>query len=226
MTFRPLPVMTLLAIPALALLIALGVWQLGRAEEKRVEMAAYLANAAVAGARAQPLCSPAADIYGVAVDPPEGRSGEEVRFIGRSRDGEAGWRVLRLAPAPDCLGEDKLLVVQTAFLTNNDLEIAAQPTLTAAAPPRAGGFTPENDPARGDYYRFAPEELAVAFGVEVGALITDLWLIDTSPGPPERLAAMPPSRHLGYAWTWFGLAGTLVAVYVAYHVREGRFSKN
>jgi surfeit locus 1 family protein len=34
---------------------------------------------------------------------------------------------------------------------------------------------------------------------------------------------LPAERHLGYAITWWGLAATLVGVYLAFHARQGRF---
>jgi surfeit locus 1 family protein len=49
-----------------------------------------------------------------------------------------------------------------------------------------------------------------------------MWLPSAGAGLPPGLAAMPPSRHVGYALTWFGLALTLIAVYLAFHHRAGR----
>ena len=39
---------------------------------------------------------------------------------------------------------------------------------------------------------------------------------------PGGSDVLPPERHLGYALTWWGLAGALVGVYLAFHARQGR----
>ena len=48
-----------------------------------------------------------------------------------------------------------------------------------------------------------------------------------NPGGLPRFAGYRvdiPNNHLQYALTWFGLALTLVGVYLVYHVKNGRLS--
>ena len=79
-----------------------------------------------------------------------------------------------------------------------------------------------NDIEREEYYRWDRTAFARGFGVEADAVFPGAWLAEVGEGPPPRLADMPPARHVGYALTWFGIALTLVGVYVAFHVRAGR----
>jgi surfeit locus 1 family protein len=46
-----------------------------------------------------------------------------------------------------------------------------------------------------------------------------------NPGGLPRFAGYRvdiPNNHLQYAFTWFGLAATLLGVYLVYHVKSGR----
>ena len=56
----------------------------------------------------------------------------------------------------------------------------------------------------------------------VHGLVSEFWLTARSAGVPPELAQTPPSRHLGYALTWFGFALTLIGVYIAFHVSRKR----
>jgi surfeit locus 1 family protein len=234
--FRPLPILTLASIPALALLIFLGVWQLGRAQQKRALIASY--EAAVVAQPADdlytPYCTLPADAPARTAVMPAALEGAEVRFFGsRAEDGAPGWRLLRLTPEPDCscdpragggdcLSPERRLVVEAGFETLSGERSGPSAVVLIAPPPAIGLFTPANAPERGEFYRFDVAELAGAFGVSADAIEPAWRLAPLPPGLPPGLADMPPSRHVGYALTWFGLALTLVAVYLAFHRRAGR----
>jgi surfeit locus 1 family protein len=111
MHFRPYPVLTLIAIPALALLIGLGVWQLQRAEWKAGLITDHQSAAATRPvAIEQALCR-----NGAVANSRRVLSGESVlrllhqavrtgdvtaaspkslRVFGANRDGEAGWNMM------------------------------------------------------------------------------------------------------------------------------------
>lgn len=234
MTFRPLPVLSVASLAALAVLIALGVWQLRRADEKRVMIEAYEASVAgnVSDDLFTPFCASRASPYAQRAVMPATLVGNEVRFYGaRPEDGAPGWRILRLTPAPDCdcpasggaqCGDERLLVVEAGFETLNGERSGPSDVVEIEHPAEPGAFTPQNDVQRGEYYRFEPETLAAAFGVSAARIETEAQLSAPPPGLPPGLSAMPPARHIGYALTWFGLAATLVGVYLAYHHRLGR----
>ncbi len=234
MAFRPLPLLTLASIPALALLIALGVWQLARADEKRALIADYEAAAArdAHPDLMAPFCFIRASAYGQRAVTPARLEGQELRFFGaRTGDGAPGWGLLRLTPAPDCsCGEDSgevcdsdlLLIVEAGFETLAGERSGPPEIVEVRLPPRPNAFTADNSPERAEFYRFDREALALAFGVPAERIDAEYWLAPAPRGLPPGLAAMPPSRHVGYALTWFGLALALVGVYLVFHHRAGR----
>jgi surfeit locus 1 family protein len=239
--FRPLPWLTAFTLLALALLITLGVWQLRRADEKRALIAAHeaVAESEVFDELHTPVCLLSSGWSGRRVATPSALTGEEVRYYGASASGAPGWRILRLTPAPDCdctaaagspeaaacVRGDRSVVVEAGFETLLGVRIPASARVSIEPPPEAGAFTPQNDPERGDFYRFEPAALARAFGVRPEQVEGALWLPAAAPGLPPGLADMPPSRHLGYALTWFGLAVALIGVYLAFHRRAGRLGR-
>jgi surfeit locus 1 family protein len=217
--FRPLPILTLLSLAALALLVMLGNWQYQRFGEKRL---------AKAEAPAQTSLGPIA-----------GGAGEPVLIYG-VRNGVAGWRVL----APVSVGEGantETVLVDSAFLEGVAPPprgerrvpgaLAAGVALPGAwtAAPDATVFSPPPDPAARLAYGLDAEALA-AFGltgVRSEIFATPYVGLDGRPEPnpfanPAAADPLPPERHLGYAWTWWGLAASLLAIYLVYHHRVGR----
>jgi surfeit locus 1 family protein len=236
--FRPMPRLTAATLAALALLVALGVWQLGRAEQKRALIAerAALDVAPPFDDLFTAVCRSQSDVIGRTVRPPEARLGEEVRFYGAGPGGQAGWRILRLTPAQDCdcaaaaaasacARSDLNIVVEVAFEALNGERSGPPRLLEIRRPPEPNAFTPQNDPERGEFYRFDPAAFARAFGVAPERVEGARWLAAHTPGLPPALTDMPPARHTGYAITWFGIAVTLVVIYFAYHRRAGRLSR-
>lgn len=95
-------------------------------------------------------------------------------------------------------------------------------------PERANWMTLPNKPGANDWrFRDIPA-MAAALKAPAPAPV---FLMLESPAPPggqpPRPAAIPtdiPNNHLGYALTWFGLAAGLVGVYVA-SLRRGRAAR-
>jgi surfeit locus 1 family protein len=97
---------------------------------------------------------------------------------------------------------------------------------------RPGWFTPQNDPARNLWYwpdiaamtaSAFPAGLQTGPGSPQGHVSLPLVLeADAQPEPPGGLPRGGvtrlelPNRHLEYALTWYGLAGTLAGVYLAF----------
>jgi surfeit locus 1 family protein len=221
--FRPLPILTLLFIPALALLIWLGSWQFGRMAEKADAIAAWEARQGgeVLDWQAA-LCDIRASFTGVDIRPPEGVDSAQIRFHGRSASGELGWRLMSPLQVPACFdpAAGDYMLVQTGFETFEGAVLPAPSTLVFARPPEAGLFDAANNPDTGEFFRFEPDSLSSALG---GRPITgEAWLIEAENGLPPHLANVPPGQHLGYALTWWGLAIGLVAVYLLMHVQAGR----
>jgi len=94
-------------------------------------------------------------------------------------------------------------------------------------PEQAGTFTPANDPAKDTWFNRDP----AAIGTAKGLLRVAPFLIDADSTPnaggwplggQTRIAF--PNRHLEYAMTWFGLAGTLLVFFLVY--AWGRLRRN
>ncbi len=93
-------------------------------------------------------------------------------------------------------------------------------------------FTPAPDHDKNIWYHRNPHELAMLHGFDVAQVAP--FYIDAGAGAP---AALPqggetriyfPNNHLGYAITWFGLAGSLMLVYGAWawkHRKRGKLRK-
>ncbi len=98
-----------------------------------------------------------------------------------------------------------------------------QPPVTvdgyAHAPDRPGLFTPHDDATHRRFYALDPPAIGAALGLKRIAPLTLVALgpevAGRYPVPAQHLPR-PPNDHLQYALTWYGLAGALVVVFVAW----------
>lgn len=223
MHFRPYPVLTLLAIPALAALIALGVWQGQRAGWK-----AELIREFEAGAQATPLTPEAACEGGLQqgeiLTPPQ-TSGARVRMFGQDASGRAGWRLLATA---DLCGAK--VVVVAGFealdiggpggrLPANALAQAPVTRFVVEPWPERPSMSADNNIAKNEWYWFDARSLQQALGVDS---LDDRHVILPMTGVPSFLTRTPPETHIGYSVTWFGMAVAFLVIYGVFHARAGR----
>src|ERR1700733_11802416 len=122
MRFRPLPVLTILAIPVLAALLWLGQWQLQRASWKTRLIADFETQA-----KAEPMsldgafCSAGDPIGRIISGQDVGRfvlRGSEtkvVRRFGGDEKGDAGWRRLVAGTPPACIANLGALMTVAGF---------------------------------------------------------------------------------------------------------------
>ena len=89
-------------------------------------------------------------------------------------------------------------------------------------PLRSGPFTPGDDLAASMIFAENLDALANAFGLDLEPMVLVLGT-GLPAGPPLDGLPIPsdpspdlPNNHLGYAITWYGLAGALLAVYIAF----------
>jgi len=221
--FRPLPMLTLMAAASFAVLIMFGQWQ----------WAKYAAENAARGA-------PLSEMTLVDYEPlPEG-----IQLVYGAFGGVPGWRVL--TPVRTAAGA---VFVDAAFAPGPDPPAIDDVRLPGAlahgvavigvsVPSQAGGvFTAAPDPERGLWYAMDLPAMAEAAGLseemDAEAYIALPYIGEDGRPQPNpfvlgRLDATPPEQHLGYALTWWGLAGVMIVVYVAYHVSAGRlrFGRN
>ena len=95
-----------------------------------------------------------------------------------------------------------------------------QPWSAMSAPPNIHlGCRRQTIPPRGVFYTLDPRAIGDALGVHNVAPFTLVALgapaAPDGPVPADTLPR-PPNNHLQYAFTWFGLAGALAAVFVAW----------
>lgn len=217
-SFKPLPVMTALAIVALAVLLTLGRWQWERYEQKLALAGEPVPMMTIEDY--QPVVGGMQFVYGVRAD-----------------TREQGWRVF----APVQYG-DGIVFVDAGFVPGveppNPEEVRTPASLRLGAP--ISGATIRPDPPGS--MTLAPRPLQrLWFAVDLGAMgrnaglgnIADYYLACAYVGEDGRAVenpfalapgadVLPPERHLGYAITWYGLALVLIAVYFAYHVSVKR----
>lgn len=228
MYFRPLPVLTLFAIPALALLLWLGAWQLGRAEWKQGLIDDFeRAAAASALSLDDALCGSDADPTGKVVAI-EGGDGLQIRVFGQNSAGQAGWRLFQ-ALHPVCYSASGGVLVETGF---DPLLIGGGPPYIAPAVaadaadkhivqpwPGRSAFAIDNAPERNEWHWF--DGPAISRFLSNGP-IDQRYILTKFDGMPAHLVRTPPATHIGYAVTWFGMAIALVVIYGIFHARAGR----
>lgn len=216
--FRPLLLMTALAVLALAALLMLGRWQWERYETKK--LAAETPVPEMELANYEPI--------------PDG-----LQFVQGIRDGQPGWRVF----APVQSG-DEVIFVDADFTPGVEKpdwrEVRFPASLRFGAPVRGAAIRPEEAapltlpprPLERLWFHVDLQAMGRAAGLDN---VADYFLATPYIGADGRATdnpfalapgvdPLPPARHLGYALTWWGLAAALVAIYFAYHVSVGRLT--
>ena len=230
MHFRPLPLLTLFAIPSLILLLVLGQWQWQRFVTKKDPAPTPLVQVLDGGSLPADL-APDADFVPVKV------SGFWAPGTIRVYAVEDGVRGARWFSA--LVTDGGLLMVDRGFAPDgvavSDDDGAATVTGMLRLGARPNRYTPDNDPANSVWYWPDVPALLASQQWEAGAVSSTQYLaVSTSdlaatgrprPNPfaqPGGANLIPAERHLGYALTWWGLAVALIGVYLAFHARQGR----
>lgn len=241
--FRPFPIMTAASVLALAVLIALGTWQMQRRAEKQEFLAALAAKAksdpisleqalALADPRyvrvrieAPANCAGQALVNGFEIDNGTTVPGGDVLTPVKMANG--AWILVARGFVPEEVMKEWGGRIEGAPCPSSVSGVAV---LTPSS--EGGYFTPKADRAARRWYAYDAADIGKATGV---APISP-WIARLEPEPdleegiyprPQAYAADVPDNHLTYALTWFGLALTLIGVYVAFHISAGRlgFSK-
>ena len=229
--FRPGLPATVFTAFFLPVLLALGSWQLGRAEEKRRMFADFEAGSGAAVALTDHPGG-LAELTRYARVEAEGRYLPQRQFLldNMVEDQQAGYRVL----TPLLLADGRAVMVDRgwvpkAFGSGAGLpEVRVDPaarTVTGRIDrlPRPG--IELEDAGGGGWPRVvqfpSADELSEALGMP---LVPGLILLD--PEAPDgfrrnwRPSDFGPERHVGYAVQWFALAVTLVIAYLAWAFRK------
>ncbi|WP_158815678.1 SURF1 family protein [Methylocapsa sp. S129] len=231
----------LFALVGLAGLLWLGFWQLDRLAWKENLIAEVQARVAAPPVEAPPE----ADWAKLAPNDYEYRHvrlsgvyelGRQV-FVFRALDNPhgrfSGPGYLVLTPLR--LADGPVVIVNRGFIPNDQkARFAAQSDkasgetvvtgLMRASEPRTW-FTPPDDAAHGQWFTRDPGAIAAALKLERAAPFTIDADATGSPGDlpqgGETILAFP-NNHLGYAFTWFGMALALAGVFCAYAVTRLR----
>lgn len=228
---RRLPIgLTVATVIALAILVALGNWQLKRLTWK-LNLLAHVA--ALQTASAQPLDKVLAKIA-------SGEDGDLTRvsvtclglksapYVELYSVREAGAGVRLISSCKLEAGPYGSILVDRGFVSD---QISARPTVdehdptplsitgVLRKPDRPTFVTPPNDVAGNHWYSRDIPSMAKALSGSTPVPVT--LMAETSSNPawkalnPAPLPTEIPNRHLEYALTWFGLAGALACVYAA-----------
>ena len=227
MTSPRVPIgLTIAATIAFAILIGLGLWQVRRLHWKEGLLAQIHALETapprdLAAALNGPLDSPTLDFTRVTADCPDIETTRSIRLYA-VRDAVAGFRVI--TPCKLVGSRFASILVDRGFIRQ---DAPAIPTGVRLTSPITGVLrrgdkptfvTPPNDPAHDLWYWRDIPAMAKALGAGQAAP-TFLMLEKPAPGgggpTPAPIPLDIPNSHLQYALTWFGLAATLVGVYVA-----------
>ena len=231
MKFRPLFWPTFFALPALAVLITLGSWQL-----QRLHWKTELIDQFKARSQAEAVY-PHKDILEFQHVMLEGRflHDKTIYMTGKTYEGNAGFHVISAFKTNQ---GDMFLVnrgwVSEAYREPEDRAFSVKDEEVALSgivrlPQRQGSFVPDNEPARGFWFTLRPDEVASFLELP---LAEQAYFIDVVRQPDEELTLPIAAEvkievrnaHLNYALTWYGIALSLIGVYFAYHHSLGRLT--
>ncbi len=226
MSFRPMPVLSVLSAISLVILFMLGSWQYDRYSEKMARPAEVQTEEPVLALEIEldrDLPGNVQQVYGFA-------------------DSEPIWR--RYAPGRVKDTGDRVLVMIEA---TGGAELVAAPLSTFQATVSYDGtlarkernesaFNAQDKPEQDQWYALSPTLMWTNLGLEGTPLVAepvimtvrnaaDLNQSRLTPNPyaySKPIDPLPPERHFGYALTWWGMALALIGVYVALHRARGR----
>lgn len=237
---RGLLVPTLVTITAFAILIGLGIWQLQRKAWKEelianVTQRVLMSPAALPSPREWGRLNQTDDEFRRVTFPAEFLSEKEalVYTTGsafRTDVSGQGYWVFTPARAPG-----GLVMVNRGFIPGADRpkEGGAARRVSGVVnivgvmrwPEATGTLSPKADVERNVW--FVRDHLSIAATKSIGA-VAPFYIEQESPMPPGglprpgRLTVNLSNYHLGYALTWFGLAGVLLVVFFVWAKGDGR----
>ncbi len=231
--FRPYPGLTIAAAILIAILIGLGVWQLQRLKWKLAliaEVSGHMTAAPISPGQALTLSADAVQYRRVALT---GRfvNAKETYVFTTGPDGGAVYHVL----TPFLTDSGRIFLVDRGFVPGEKRDPATRTAVTGETklmgvwrvPDAPGPFTPAPDMGRRIWYARDLAGIAAADHLRLAAPV--VIEADATPNPggwPKggQTVVQFRNQHLSYAITWFGLAGGLLGVYLAYHMSKGRLS--
>ena len=228
--FRPLIGLSISCAILFALLMGLGVWQIQRLHWKLAliaEVNRHLSDPPISIARALAMGS-AAQYHRVALT---GRfeNDKETYIFTTTQDGAPIYHVLTPFRADD----GRVFMVDRGAVPKELLDPRSRTPITGntrlvgvwRVPDRAGFFTPPPEATHRLWFSRDVTAMARLDGVRLAAPVLIEAVATPNPGGwPKggQTVVTFPNNHLSYALTWFGLAGGLLGVYLAFHISKGR----
>ena len=236
MSFRPLPILTILAIPALCLLLALGTWQVQRLQWKlglidNIE-ARTTGTPRLIDDVLQEEAESDLDYWRVEAQGMFDHA-QEAHLYKVNQRGTPGYfiiTVLRREGQPNVLVNRGHVPLDkkdpVSRVEGQVTELQKVIGLVRVLQDR-NAFTPDNQPADNMWYAYDIE--AMGDYLNAGEILPLILEADAAPNPgglPQggHTRVQLSNDHLGYAITWYGLACALIGVYLAYHYKIGRLS--
>lgn len=218
----------LITLVGLMLLLSLGVWQLQRKEWKEGLIASLERQMA-----AEPTPLPAS----LSGDTEFRRVAAQVEFLKGAKPallfiGSSALRQDVRQPgyfvfAPARLPDGRVVVVNRGYVPLERVKEIAPPTGDITGylrfPEKPGWFVSPHDAKAEIWFLRDPEAMAQALG---WGAVAPFYIDQEGPVPtggwprPGKLSVHLRNDHLGYALTWFGLAGALAAVFTVWATRE------
>ncbi len=217
--FRPLPILSVFALAGLALLIALGNWQISRMSWKQDLITQFETRGAPVSLQAA-LCDSAAGEFRPAVEMPAPLLGAQLNMYAM-RDMPGIVRIGAIEVQACTASESAaFLLIESGFELQADGSVRRPERWRLEPLPEPGFFTPGNDPDTNQWYGFDRIAMAEALDIAPEQML-EIWA-RSDDSLPASLSQTPPAKHFGYAITWYGLALALIAVYLALHLAQGR----
>ena len=222
--FRPSLWATLITVPAVAVMLALGTWQVNRLEWKTA-LQERVAQSLTAPAVPLParLDDPAAWEFRPVTLTGRFRHDRELRVVARPRQGQVGYEIVtpfeRAGGPPILVNRGFVPMDRADPATRAAGQLAGTVTVagTVRLPQEAGLFQPSNTPGATSWMRVDPSAMAAASGLpELAPFVVELAPGQAPGGLPAGVEQHVelPNNHLQYAFTWYSFAATLAIIYV------------
>ena len=213
--------LTACVIPAMAVLLGLGVWQVERLDWKEKLIAERAVRLAASPVQAE-----------TAANGDEGRRvllrgwylhDRELPVLNRTFRGTAGLGLL----TPMRLEAGGGILVDRGWVPRDRTQVSRPKGLVETVGVlRRGGrpnrWVPDNDPGSGQWFFVDVARMAAHASLADARPLYAVLLPDGDDGYPAAAYASRelPNKHLEYALTWFSLALVLAVVYAVYHLRR------
>ncbi|MFT4091606.1 MAG: SURF1 family cytochrome oxidase biogenesis protein [Asticcacaulis sp.] len=213
--------LTIATCVALVILLGLGSWQLQRLVWKQALLEDYSRTEAMPAVELERLLNSQETVDWRQVILPECEIvPERIVYLHGIAQGKAGYHLLTPCPI-----NEEFILTDVGFLEERATQTTPVRVTGVVGRLRPfetpNGFMPPNNPAADDWYQRRVEDLSARWGLK----LRDDYYLALSEGDVLGAKAVDlrrnlTNRHLEYALTWYGLAITLAAIYLAVILRR------